>query len=123
MEQVIFTVSVVNEHDKIRNILSGFRAITIWHFQAEIVVLDASPDFRMLFGDAAELSLPVAMQDYSIDMEAIRTGLPAERIAGIEADMACRTRWIVGIEQSMDWAFSFISKRDCLGNSLASHIR
>jgi hypothetical protein len=60
VQQVVFPVSIVHQHNEIRQILAGFRSIPVRNIETKVVVLDVGVDARMRLGNATELGLPIA---------------------------------------------------------------
>ena len=63
VQQVVLAMAIIHQHDKIGQIPARLRAVAIWHFQAEIVVLDVGLHLRVRLGDAAKLGFPVTVED------------------------------------------------------------
>ena len=51
-------------------------AVAIRHFQTEVVVLDVGPHLGMRLGHAAELRLPIAVENDPVDVAAARRRSP-----------------------------------------------
>ena len=99
-------MAVVDQHDEVGQILAGFRAETVGHLEAEVVVLHVGSDLRVRLGDAAELGLPIAIENHPIDVAATGAGLPAIGFRGSEVDVTGGACGIVGIEQRLDGTFA-----------------
>jgi hypothetical protein len=52
------------------------------------VVFHIGPDFRMVFGDAAKFTFPIAVEDDPIDLATARVGFPAVGFGGVKIDVA-----------------------------------
>ena len=79
LQQIIVAVAIIHAHDEVRQVLAHFRTIAVRHFQAEVVVLDVGANAGMRFGHAAELALPIAVENHPVDVTAARVSLPASR--------------------------------------------
>ena len=76
----------------------------------------------MRLGDAAELGLPVAVENDPVDVAAAELGLPAVGFRRVEADVPGRAGRVVGIEQRLDWAFAEELPGDGRGDAVAGHV-
>lgn len=115
VEQVVRAVAVFHEDNEVREVAAGFRAVTVRDFQAEVVILDVGADLRMAFGHAAELGLPVAVEDDPVEVAFRRwpLGVPAVGFRGVETDVLGGPGGIVGIEQGFDGP----GVGECLGDA------
>jgi hypothetical protein len=59
VEEVVWAMAVIHEDDEVRQVATGFRAVAVRNFEAEVVILDVGTDLRVAFRDAAELRFPV----------------------------------------------------------------
>ena len=76
----------------------------------------------MGLGDAAELSLPVAVQDDPVDVAAVRRGFPAELLGGVEAHEVGGAFRVVGVEHGLDGVLIDEFASDPGGDSLARDV-
>src|SRR5580700_1738255 len=58
VQKVVVPVSVVHQDDEVGKVPSRFGAVTVRHFQPEVMILDVRLHPRVGFGYAAELGLP-----------------------------------------------------------------
>ena len=79
---------VIHQHDEVGQLLSYLGAVTIWHFQTEIVVLGVGNHFRMR-SDAAEFRLPVAVEHDPIDLVLGRRPLVSQRSVRYVLNRTC----------------------------------
>ena len=115
-------MSVVHQHDEIRKVPSRFGAIAVGHFQPEAVILDVGLDARVGFGHAAELGLPVAIEDHPVDVAPAGVGLPAIRARRVELHVRGGAGGIVRIEHGFDGVGSDHVVGDGGGDAVASHV-
>src|SRR4051794_32601341 len=108
MQQVFVAVPVIHKHDEVWKVLAGLGAISIGHFQAEVMVLGVGDHFGMRFSDAAEFSLPIAIIHDPVDLIFgwRPAGVPAIGAGGVETDVASRSRMVVRVQQSLDGSLS-----------------
>src|SRR6202040_4137859 len=99
-------------------------AVAVWHFQAEVVVLGVGDHAGVSFGNAAELRLPIAVQNDRVDLILRRraAGVPAGGARRVESDVAGRAGVVVRIEQGFDGAFADEPSGDRGGDAVARHV-
>ena len=61
-------VSVVHQDNEVGAVNPHFRTETVRHFKTEIVIFDVGADFRVMLGDAAKFTFPIAVEDDPIQM-------------------------------------------------------
>ena len=78
---------------------------------------------RMGFGHAAELGLPVAVEDHPVDVAAVRVRLPTACLGGGEVHVGCRTHGVVGVQHRLDGpATAHLGAGDGGGDAFARHV-
>ena len=70
------------------------------------MILDVCPHPGMGLGHAAELGLPIAIENDPVDVAAARVGLPAVRFRRVEVHVDGGAGWVVRIEHSLDGRFA-----------------
>ena len=103
-------------------VLAHFRTIAVRHFEAEVVVLDVGANAGMCFGHAAELGLPIAVEDHPVDVAAARVGFPADRFRRVEIDVHGGASRVVGIEHGLDRALADELAVDAGDDLAAGHV-
>gem|GEM_PF-4850632 len=63
-------MTVIEEDDEVGDVFACDRTAAVWYFQAEVLVFDVGYDVWVRLGDAAELGLPVAVEDNPVDVAA-----------------------------------------------------
>lgn len=106
VRQVLFPLPVLDQPDEIGKIRTRFRTVAVRHFEAEVLILHVRPYPRVRFGHAAELRLPIAVENHPVDVAAPRVGLPASGFGRIELDMVRRAGRVVGVEHCFDGPLS-----------------
>src|SRR5205809_259839 len=71
---------------------------------------------------AAELRLPVAVEDHPVDLAGSWTRLPAVRLRGVEPDVFGGASRIVGIKKRLDRPLAEESSGDCCSDTVAGHV-
>ena len=86
------------------------------------MVLHVGLYLRVALGDAAELGLPIAVQDDPVDVALPRVGLPTALLGSGEVDVGGRAGGIEWIEQHLDRPVGGVGPIDCRGDALAGHV-
>ena len=99
-------------------------AVAVRHLEAEVVVLRVGAHARVRLGDAAELGLPVAVEDDPVDMVLRRRAarVPAVGLRRGEADVRRRAGRVVRIEQRLDRPLALKGCGDAGGDPVAGHV-
>src|ERR1035437_2005971 len=122
MQRVVIAVAVVHQHDEIGEILPHLGAEAIGDFEPQVVILHISFYAGMGFGNAAELGLPIAIEDDPVDVAAAGVRFPAGELRGVEFDMCGGTGGIVGIEDSLDGAGVHEAAGNGGGDAFTGHV-
>ena len=115
-------MAAVHVNDEIGQIDPRLGPISIRHLEPQIVVLHVCLHPRVGFGDAAELRLPLTIEDDPVDVTALRVRLPAVLARGSEVHVTGRSSWVVRIENRLDGLRPHQSARDGRGDTLACHV-
>ena len=115
-------LAVIDQHDEVGQVAAHRRAEAVGHFEAEVVVLDVGEHPGVRLGDAAELGLPVAVEDHPVEVAAARVGLPAVGLRGGEADVGGGAGGVVGVEHRLDRALALEGVADAAGDAGARHV-
>lgn len=78
--------------------------VAVGDFKAEALIFDVGDDPPVGFGCAAELGLPVAVEDDPVDVAFEGIGLPAVGFAGGEVDVDAGACAVVRFEEGFDGA-------------------
>ena len=87
------------------------------------MILRVGADLRMRLSHAAELGLPVAVQNHPVDMAASGAGFPPVGFRSIEANMLRRAHGVVRIKQRFNGALADEFPRDPGGDAVAGRVR
>ncbi len=89
-----------------------FRAVSIGHFEAKIVILDVGANLRMRLRHAAELGFPIAVEHHPVDVAMLGIWFPNGRCCEVlKSNVGRRASGIVGIEQGFDGALAYRTAR------------
>ena len=84
VQQVVITATVVYQHDEVRPVAMRLGTATIRDLEAQVVVLHIGAHPWVLLHHATELRFPVAVADHPVQVTAIGTRLPTQRLTGGE---------------------------------------
>jgi hypothetical protein len=118
-KEIFRTVSVIHQDDEIGPIMPAFAAQQVWDLEVQAVVLHVRLHLRVLFRDAAELRLPIAVGNHPVHVALRGVGLPTVGLRGVEADVAATAGRVVRVEQCLDRPFVEKMLRDAVRNFLA----
>ena len=115
-------MAAVDDNDKVWSVHPHFGGVAVGDLEAEVVILDVGLDPGMGFDHAAELPLPVAVEDDPIDVATAGIRLVEIGLGGGEVDVGGGTDGIVGIEHGFDRATADLRSRDGGRDALAGDI-
>ena len=100
MQQILGTLVVVDEHNKVGSVLALLAPKTIRDLETEIVVFHIGAHLGMRLGHAAEFPFPLAIHDHPVDGAMLGAGRPKFGLAGIEPYMIGRAGGIVSVQEN-----------------------
>src|ERR1700689_2146451 len=102
MKRIVLAMPVVHEDNKVGTILAILGAIAVRHLESKVVILHVGLNTRMRLGHAAELGLPITVENHIIDLAAACVRLPTVGLRSVELHVAGRASWVVGVRDYFD---------------------
>ena len=122
VQQVVFAVAVLHQHDEVRDVAPHLRAVAVGHFEAQVLVFNISSHAWVRLGHAAELGLPIAIENHPVDVAAAGIGLPAGGLRRVEVDVEGGADGVVRVKHRLDRPLALERARNAGGDALAGHV-
>src|ERR1700730_9033650 len=102
MKRIVLAMPVVHEDNDVGTILAILGTIAVLHLESKVVILHIGLSTRMRLGHAAELGLPITVQNHIIDLAAASVRLPTVRLGSVELNVAAGAYRIVRVPVKED---------------------